>query len=61
MLLMFVCLNAVRLISPLYQNSGQYWPNKQFIKMTVFIDIIIGESIDLADRNKKEVIAGVQI
>lgn len=45
---------------PVYQNSGQYWPNKQFIKKPGTIEVTIGEPIDLVERNTKEVIAQVQ-
>ena len=46
---------------PLYQNSGNCWPNKQFIKIPGTIDVVIGEPIDLSERNTKEVIAEVQV
>jgi len=52
-------LPAIPLL-PVYQNSGQYWPNKQFIKKPGTIEVTIGEPIDLVERNTKEVIAQVQ-
>lgn len=46
---------------PVYQNSGYFWPNKQFIKIPGTIDVIIGEPIDLSEANTKAVMAEVQV
>ena len=56
-----IAKNAAVPLLPLYQNSGQYWPNKQFIKKPGTIEVVIGEPIDLSDLNTKEVIAEVQV
>lgn len=47
-------------IVPLVHNAGKFWLNKKFIKKPGTITIVIGEPIDLSDKNTKAVMKEIQ-
>ena len=46
---------------PIAHNGGHYWLNKKIIKLPGTIEVVVGEPIDMSDKNTKKTMEEVQL
>lgn len=45
---------------PVVHNAGHYWFNKKLVKKPGVVQVVIGEPIDMSDKNTKAVMQEIQ-